>query len=330
MMFKRLALVVLSFHFLTGFARAQVQEAPVNAQLIQHFEHSDPSKTRFGAFEFIGGMVLRSDNQHFGAVSGMRIEGHSKLTAVTDTGFWLQGKIKRAADGVPIGIDSGTMAPVLGTNGKPFEHKWDSDIEGLTFSNGIAFVSAEMDMRVLRFGRSDELPKTPSIRLTEPFNVDDFRNSFSFEAIATLPKDHAYYPGLIVLTEIDRERRGRAPAFILIGGKLQKLAMRQKDGFFITDADFLPSGDMLVLERRYSLARGAGMRLRRIKGSGIVPGALLDGDTLLEASERHAIDNMEALSVFTAPDGSTRIALMSDNNHWLMQRTLYLEFKLAE
>ena len=109
-----------------------------------------------------------------------------------------------------------------------------------------------------------------------------------------------------------------------------RLTVQQKDGFYITDADFLPSGDLLILERKYSLVRGAGMRVRRVKGADIAPDALLDGPIVLEASERHLIDNMEAISVFKAPDGSTRIAMMSDNNHWLMQRTLYLEFKLSE
>ena len=59
------------------------------------------------------------------------------------------------------------------------------------------------------------------------------------------------------------------------------------------------------------------------------PGATVDGDVLLEADMRYQIDNMEGLAVHTNADGETIIALVSDNNHNMLQRTLLLFFALA-
>ncbi|MGO7309803.1 esterase-like activity of phytase family protein, partial [Rhizobium ruizarguesonis] len=75
----------------------------------------------------------------------------------------------------------------------------------------------------------------------------------------------------------------------------------ERDGSFdITDGAFLPSGDLLLLERRFNMAEGIGMRLRRIQGTDIRPGAIVDGELLLEGHFHSQIDNMEGLDAFPA------------------------------
>jgi hypothetical protein len=92
---------------------------------------------------------------------------------------------------------------------------------------------------------------------------------------------------------------------------------------------FLPGGDLLLLERRFSLSHGVGMRLRRIAGDSLRKGALVDGDTLMEVGLTHRIDNMEAIDAWRREDGELVISLMSDDNQSFLQRTLYLEFVLS-
>ena len=58
-------------------------------------------------------------------------------------------------------------------------------------------------------------------------------------------------------------------------------------------------------------------------------GLAAQGEVLLETAGSD-IDNMEAVAVHTAPDGSTRITLVSDNNFNDWERSLLLEFSLAE
>ena len=66
---------------------------------------------------------------------------------------------------------------------------------------------------------------------------------------------------------------------------------------------------------------------RRIAGETIRPGAVLDGEVLIEVGLPHQIDNMEGIAVSPHPRGH-RITLVSDDNRSLLQRTLLLEFLL--
>ena len=65
-------------------------------------------------------------------------------------------------------------------------------------------------------------------------------------------------------------------------------------------------------------------------GETIIKGAVVDGPVLVEADMAYQIDNMEALDVWTRSDGRLIVSLMSDDNHSLLQRNLYLEFILNQ
>ena len=96
--------------------------------------------------------------------------------------------------------------------------------------------------------------------------------------------------------------------------------------FDATDLAFLPNGDLLVLERRFTPLTGVACRIRRIPLDAIRPGARLDGETVLEADMGHQIDNMEALGVQAAGDGRVILTLFSDDNFSILQRNLLLRF----
>ena len=87
---------------------------------------------------------------------------------------------------------------------------------------------------------------------------------------------------------------------------------------------------LLLLERRFSWTSGLSIRLRRIALAGIKPGALVDGAILFEADLGYEIDNMEGLSVHRSAAGETVLTLISDDNFSIIQRTLLLQFTLAE
>jgi hypothetical protein len=72
------------------------------------------------------------------------------------------------------------------------------------------------------------------------------------------------------------------------------------------------------------------MRLRRIAGATIRPGALVDGEVLIEADLSSHIDNMEGLDVWQRDDGATMLSILSDDNQSFLQRTIYLEFVVSE
>ena len=70
--------------------------------------------------------------------------------------------------------------------------------------------------------------------------------------------------------------------------------------------------------------------MRRIALGAIKPGALVDGPVLFEVDLGYEIDNMEGLSVHRSADGETVLTLVSDDNFSPLQRTLLLQFTLAE
>jgi hypothetical protein len=72
------------------------------------------------------------------------------------------------------------------------------------------------------------------------------------------------------------------------------------------------------------------MRIRRVPQSAIAPGALVDGATLIFADMAYQIDNMEGLSVHRNQQGEIILTLVSDDNFSAVQRTLLLQFRLAE
>jgi hypothetical protein len=100
-------------------------------------------------------------------------------------------------------------------------------------------------------------------------------------------------------------------------------------GYDVTDIAFLPSGEMLLLERRVSLFRGFGARIRRMAANAIYPGASVDGPVIFEADAGQQIDNIEGIAVHRAATGETVVSLISDDNFSMLQRTLFLEFTLG-
>jgi hypothetical protein len=92
----------------------------------------------------------------------------------------------------------------------------------------------------------------------------------------------------------------------------------------------LPSGDLLLLERKFSWLGGIGIRIRRVALASVVPGALIDGPAIFNADLGDEIDNMEGIDVHVTPEGDTVLTMVSDDNFSLIQRNLLLQFTLVE
>ena len=92
----------------------------------------------------------------------------------------------------------------------------------------------------------------------------------------------------------------------------------------------LSPSELLILERRYSPARGVALRIRRVPLSALKPGALVDGKIMIEADMGYQIDNMEGIAVHRTADGQAVITLVSDDNFSVIQRNLLLQFTLVE
>jgi hypothetical protein len=163
-----------------------------------------------------------------------------------------------------------------------------------------------------------------------PPGVRGLPNNKGLEALVAVPRGLPLAGALIAISERGLTRDGNINAFLIGGPRPGTFALRRTADFDVSDAALLPSGDLLVLERKFSWTTGLFVRIRRIALLDIQPGALVDGRVLFEADLGYAIDNLEGLSVHRGPNGETVLTLVSDDNFSALQRTLLLQFTLAE
>jgi hypothetical protein len=314
---------------------AQAPEQPlipvvVSARPIKAFEPRSPEKVRFGALNFRGGLVLSGNHPRFGGFSGLwRASNGADLVAVTDNGFWLTAKA-RSQGGHIVALDEAELAPILGASGRPLHRSRYYDTESLTIADGVAYIGVERTHDVLRFDFGREGIAARARIVAVPREIKRLPNNRGLEAIGVAPPGHALAGAVVAISESSGAGSDDEPTLgVILGGRQPGLfKVARHAGFDITDLAFLPGGDMLLLERWYRPLRGVGMRIRRIAGASLKPGALLDGPYLIEADLGQEIDNMEGLCVHQ--DGSkTVLTLISDDNFSFIQRTVLLEFELA-
>lgn len=330
---KIFSLLVLTFclqFFPVYNAVSQPFEVEIFSKPISNFKPGS-NKKRFDRLEFVGGLEFTSTNQHVGALSGMVLmKDRRRIVAVTDTGFWFTAQLTRNADGVPTGMENARMAPLLDRRGRPFGVKWLADAESIAIDGKWAYISLERNSRVLRYELDIENFASRAERVKLNLDARKLKPNKSLETIVIAPKNSALEGSPIVIAERSFVRKKEAIAAIMDGPLKGQFSVRRKGKFEITDGDFLPNGNLLLLERRFNLADGIGMRIREIQAGDIKPGAVLTGKKLIKANGSFQIDNMEGLSVTTDDDGNIYLSLISDNNHSMLQRNLYLEFRLIE
>jgi hypothetical protein len=133
-----------------------------------------------------------------------------------------------------------------------------------------------------------------------------------------------------VFSERGLDPQGNLISFLVGGPSPGQFAVRRTNNFDISDAVLLPTGDLLILERKFSWLAGVGIRIRRIPLAQLAPGAVIDGPSIFDADLGHEIDNMEGIDAHVTPEGDTVLTLISDDNFSMLQRTLLLQFTLVE
>lgn len=303
----------------------------VDALPITSFDTRDPAQLRFGALMFRGGLALTSKHPAFGGISGIHMEPDgAHFVAVTDRGSWLRGRIVYDNNGKPAGIADAELAPILGADGTPLAaHKW-FDVESITERDGMLYVGIERVEQIVRFNYRRDGLKARGEVMKVPADFKTFTNNKSLECLAVPPRGAPHAGELIAVTEESLDDAGNLRAFVLKGGETERFSVKRSDEFDVSDCTILPPGDLLLLERRYSVARGVAMRMRRIPLSAIKEGAVVDGQALIQADLAYQIDNMEGVGLHRTPQGETVLTLVSDDNFAAIQRNLLLQFTLAE
>jgi hypothetical protein len=302
----------------------------VTARPLPSFDSRDRSHVRFGSLEYRSGLILTSRFRGFGGLSGLRLDAKGeRFIAISDKGNWFTGRIVYKGREMT-GLDDVEASPMLGPDGKPITSRGWFDTESIALDGSLVYVGLERVNQLLRFdfakgftrALGEVVPLPPAARKL-PFNK-------GLEALVMVPKGFALAGTLLAISERGLDAQGNILAF-LIGGKTPgQFTVRRTDNFDISDAVLLPSGDLLLLERKFSLLGGIGIRIRRIPLASVAPGAVIDGSSIFNADLGHEIDNMEGIDAHVTPEGETVLTLVSDDNFSMIQRNLLLQFTLVE
>ncbi|MDQ8732813.1 esterase-like activity of phytase family protein [Bradyrhizobium sp. LHD-71] len=317
-------------------AQAAAVAAPVTTAVevtsrpLEAFDLRDRTRRRFGDLVFRSGLVLTSSFKEFGGLSAFRIEPNGKsFVAMNDKGDWFTGSLVYQGKALA-GLTDVRSAPMLGADGRPITLRKLYDSESLAVDGTTLYVGIERVNRILKFdfrrggvaSRGEEIPMPAAFRRL-PYNKGP-------EGLVFVPKGLPLEGTLIVVSERGLNASGNLVGFLVGGPRPGQFSIRRSRDFDISDAALLPSGDLLILERKFSMLAGVGIRIRRIPLRVIAPGAIVDGPSIFEADLGHEIDNMEGLDVHRTADGDTVLTMVSDDNFSMLQRTLLLQFTLVD
>jgi hypothetical protein len=307
----------------------------VKARPIPSFDMRDRSHLRFGSLQFRSGLVLTSSFPGFGGLSGLRLdEKGERFISFSDKGSWFTGRIVYQGAEMT-GLADVEAAPMLGPDGRPITARgwFDSEsiaIDGSQIDNSHVYIGLERVNQVLRFDFSKGFTRSRGELVPMPAAVKKLPYNKGLEALIFVPKGQPLAGTLIALSERGLDGDGDLIAFLVGGPTPGQFSVRRTEKFDISDATLLASGDLLVLERKFSLVEGLHVRIRRIPLKSLAPGALVDGPVIFEADLGNEVDNMEGIDAFVTGEGDTVLTMVSDDNFSLIQRTLLLQFTLVD
>ena len=302
----------------------------VNARPIPSFDMRDRSQLRFGSLEYRSGLVLTSPFRGFGGLSGLRMDAKGeRFISISDKGAWFTGRIVYAGRGMT-GLADVEATPMLGADGRPITARGWFDTEAIALDGSLVYIGLERANQILRFDFSRGFTRSLGEVVAVPRALRKLPYNRGIEALVVVPKGLPLAGTLIAISERGLDVNGDIIAF-LIGGKTPgQFSVRRSKDFDISDAVMLPSGDLLVLERKFSWLSGVGIRIRRIPLISIRAGALVDGPSIFDADLGEEIDNMEGIDTHVTADGETVLTMVSDDNFSMIQRTLLLQFTLVD
>jgi len=302
----------------------------VNARPLAGFDTRDRSRARFGELQFRSGLVLTSSFRGFGGLSGLRLDAKGeRFIAISDKGSWFTGRIAYRGKQMT-GLEEVEASPMLGPDGRPITARGWFDSESIALDGSLAYVGLERVNRVLRYDFSKGVTRALGEEVPLPQAARKLPYNKGLEALVAVPKGQPLAGTLIAISERGLDTAGNILGF-LIGGKTPgQFTMRRSENFDVSDAALLPSGDMLLLERKFSWLGGVGIRIRRIPLKSFAPGAVVDGPVIFLADLGYEIDNMEGIDTHVTAEGETVITMVSDDNFSMIQRNLLLQFTLVE
>ena len=275
-----------------------------------------------GPLRPLGGLVLAPDMLGGGGFSGLHLAPDLTLTLISDRGHWAEARL--VLDGLtPIGLHPLRHGALRDEAGSPLPRGFNADAEALArLPDGTWLVAFERRHRIRAYRRLDG----PGAYVAPPPGLENAPANGGLESLAVLQDGRLF---AIAETFTPPDRPELRHAWLGVPGRWVPLYWQPAPGFQPTDAAILPDGSALVLERRFSLLGGFSARLVMTAPDALRSarqGAVLHGEAILTLDDAPLpAENWEAVAVTRFQD-QTLVALISDDNESILQRSLMLLF----
>ena len=280
---------------------------------------SDPAHVRVGALTYLGGWQLQSRDPKFGGYSSLAVHG-GRFMALSDFGVYLL--FHQIGKGGFQTTGFGNLPDYPGRKGV----KGDQDSESMVIGpDAQVWVGFEQYNAIYRY--------TPGLRAmtanARPLAMKDWPGNEGPEAMVRMTDGR-----FIVFAENARRPDDSTEALLFPGDPTDptrepiRFGYRPPDPYVAVDAQQLPDGRVIVLNRHFALADGMWSSLTIFDPKDIRAGQTIEPKLIAEIRPPLTVDNMEGLAV-TQERGRTVLWMISDDNQKPVQRTLLLKFALS-
>ncbi|MDO8882869.1 MAG: esterase-like activity of phytase family protein [Pseudotabrizicola sp.] len=282
---------------------------------------------------FLGTFRWSVADPRFGGFSAIDLSADGvQFTALNDRGAFVQGRLRRAANGTISAVEMGPIKRLKSNTNEPIAIG-RNDSEGIAVAaDGTTYVSFEGVARVLRYRDLDGLAEN----LPTPPEFGAFPRNAALESLAidakgvlyTIPEELPGSKRIRLLTGQPGNPDGPDfPVWRFANGTWTQPFDLPRDGVFLpVSADFGPDGRLYVLERSFRGIAGFASRVRSFK---VGAKALTDGRLHLQTpTGQHG--NLEGLSVWRDRSGAIRLTMISDDNFISLLRTEIVEYRLMD
>ena len=267
--------------------------------------------------EQVGFLNIDRNEKDYGGFSGLLIKNAgTEALVVTDKSFFFVLELSRDDNDILTGYSVIKKGRILSSKGEHLNGR-NTDSESIAMdANNNYYISFESNHRIMMHteveGKGIFVPKHPMFR---KLSVNK-----GIEALAIDNENR-----LIAIPEKPPLGMSDIPLFRLQYDKWEIIKyVKIEDNFLVTDAEILPMGLLLILERKFSWTQGFKTRFRLIsldKFDNTEP-------IIVFTSTANQFDNLEGMTFWKDKKGEMRILTVSDDNFHPLQQSEIREFIL--
>ena len=267
--------------------------------------------------EQVGFLNIDRNEKDYGGFSGLLIRNAgTEALVVTDKSFFFVLELRRDDNDILTGYSAIKKGRILSSKGEHLNGR-NTDSESIAMdANNNYYISFESNHRIMMHteveGKGIFVPKHPMFR---KLSVNK-----GIEALAIDNENR-----LIAIPEKPPLGISDVPIFRLQNNNWEIIKyVKIEDNFLVTDAEILPMGLLLILERKFSWTQGFKTRFRLIsldKFDNTEP-------IIVFTSTANQFDNLEGMTFWKDKKGEMRILTVSDDNFHPLQQSEIREFFL--